>query len=80
MLDARLVMIAARGLFPRCRFGETGSWCFTASEFPCPSRNGALLSAVAMLANGWTDGPTDAPGFPKDVTWAVKHEGLRTWM
>ncbi|MCX6955200.1 MAG: hypothetical protein NTV51_23855 [Verrucomicrobia bacterium] len=40
--------------------------------------NGALLSAVAMMAAGWDDAPTkDAPGFPKDGTWTVRSEGLR---
>ncbi|MDD9269197.1 glycoside hydrolase family 65 [Paenibacillus sp. GCM10023248] len=39
--------------------------------------NGGLLSAVAMMAAGWAHGPdTDAPGFPQDGTWNVKHEGL----
>jgi hypothetical protein len=39
--------------------------------------NGALLSAVAMMAAGWDDAPTkDAPGFPKDGTWVVRSEGL----
>lgn len=39
--------------------------------------NGALLTAVGMMAAGW-DGcsSTDAPGFPKDGTWKVSHEGL----
>jgi hypothetical protein len=39
--------------------------------------NGALLSAVAMMAAGWDGAPThDAPGFPKDGTWVVRSEGL----
>lgn len=39
--------------------------------------NGALLSAVAMMAAGWDGAPThDAPGFPKDGTWVVHSEGL----
>lgn len=39
--------------------------------------NGALLSAVAMMAAGWDGAPThDAPGFPRDGTWAVRSEGL----
>ena len=40
--------------------------------------NGALLTAVAMMAAGW-DGAPDvrAPGFPKDGKWVVKYEGLR---
>ena len=40
--------------------------------------NGALLSAVAMMAAGWDGAPTmSAPGFPKDGTWTVRSEGLR---
>jgi protein-glucosylgalactosylhydroxylysine glucosidase len=39
--------------------------------------NGALLAATAMMAGGWWDGPKkDAPGFPDDGTWVVKHEGF----
>jgi hypothetical protein len=39
--------------------------------------NGALLSAVAMMAAGWDNAPThDAPGFPHDGTWVVHSEGL----
>lgn len=40
--------------------------------------NGALLSAVAMMAGGWDGAPDgDAPGFPRDGTWVVRSEGLR---
>jgi hypothetical protein len=43
--------------------------------------NGGLLAATAMMAAGWTDGPqTDAPGFPDNGKWSVRHEGLRQWM
>jgi hypothetical protein len=42
--------------------------------------NGGLLAAVALMAAGWTDGPTDAPGFPKDGKWKVRAEGLTPWM
>ncbi|MBN2317612.1 MAG: glycoside hydrolase family 65 [Acidobacteria bacterium] len=39
--------------------------------------NGGLLTAVAMMAAGWDGAPdVDAPGFPKDGNWVVKHEGL----
>jgi hypothetical protein len=39
--------------------------------------NGGLLAAVAMMAGGW-DGapPVNAPGFPQDESWMVRHEGL----
>ena len=40
--------------------------------------NGALLTAVAMMAAGWDGAPdVSAPGFPKDGKWVVKYEGLR---
>jgi hypothetical protein len=43
--------------------------------------NGGLLSAIAMMAAGWTDGPnTHAPGFPEDGRWKVAFEGLRQWI
>ena len=39
--------------------------------------NGALLSAVAMMAAGWQGGPDQhAPGFPQN-RWNVHFEGLR---
>lgn len=39
--------------------------------------NGGLLSAVAMMAAGWANGPdTHAPGFPQDGSWEVRFEGL----
>jgi hypothetical protein len=43
--------------------------------------NGGFLAATAMMAAGWTNGPsTDAPGFPNDGKWSVRHEGLSQWM
>ncbi len=40
--------------------------------------NGGLLAAAAMMAAGWEGAPpADAPGFPKDGSWTVRHEGLR---
>jgi hypothetical protein len=39
--------------------------------------NGGLLAAVALMAAGWDgDGTRNAPGFPADGTWSVRHEGL----
>jgi len=39
--------------------------------------NGGLLAAIAMMAAGWDGAPdVDAPGFPKNGHWVVKHEGL----
>jgi protein-glucosylgalactosylhydroxylysine glucosidase len=43
--------------------------------------NGGLLAALAMMAAGWTGGPTShAPGFPSNGRWFVRHEGLRPWL
>ncbi len=52
----------------------------------CPQRgdlavylpaNGALLSAVALMAGGWDGAPgRPAPGFPDDGRWRVRAEGL----
>jgi hypothetical protein len=40
--------------------------------------NGALLTAVAMMAAGWDGAPhVRAPGFPKDGKWVVRYEGLK---
>ncbi|MBN1348218.1 glycoside hydrolase family 65 [candidate division KSB1 bacterium] len=40
--------------------------------------NGSLLTAAAMMAAGWEGAPeNDAPGFPKNGKWIVRHEGLR---
>lgn len=43
--------------------------------FPYFPANGGLLTAVAMMAEGW-DGieKTNAPGFPKNGKWKVKYE------
>jgi hypothetical protein len=38
--------------------------------------NGGLLWAVALMAAGWDGSEGDAPGFPKNGQWKIKHEGL----
>lgn len=54
--------------------------CWQADRLPAylPA-NGGLLSAAAMMAAGWdgSDALGDAPGFPNDGTWHVRHEGLQ---
>lgn len=42
--------------------------------------NGALLLAAAMMAAGWDGSPGDAPGFPNDGTWKVRHEGFARYL
>ena len=50
----------------------------TGGPFPYFPSNGALLTAVAMMAAGWDGAPdTCAPGFPDDGSWVVKWEGLK---
>jgi hypothetical protein len=39
--------------------------------------NGALLSAVALMAAGWDGAREESPGFPKDGRWTIRAEGLR---
>ena len=50
----------------------------TGGPFPYFPSNGALLTAVALMAAGWDGAPdTHAPGFPDDGSWVVKWEGLK---
>ena len=50
----------------------------TGGPFPYFPSNGALLTAVAMMAAGWDGAPdTHAPGFPQDGSWIVRWEGLK---
>jgi hypothetical protein len=43
--------------------------------------NGGLLTAIAMMACGWTGSSEhDCPGFPQDGSWKVKWEGLKPWL
>jgi hypothetical protein len=37
--------------------------------------NGGLLAALALMVAGWDGGPA-LPGFPRDGTWVVRHEGF----
>jgi len=49
----------------------------TGGPFPYFPSNGALLTAVAMMAAGWDGAPDiQAPGFPKNGKWYVKYEGF----
>ncbi len=42
--------------------------------------NGGLLTAVAMMAEGWDGIDRVFPGFPKDGSWCIKKEGFRKMM
>lgn len=48
----------------------------TGGPFPYFPSNGALLTAVAMMCGGWDGSEGEAPGFPKDGSWTVRHEGF----
>ena len=48
----------------------------TGGPFPYLPSNGALLTAVAMMAAGWDGSTGEAPGFPRDGSWGVKTEGF----
>lgn len=38
--------------------------------------NAGFLWAVSYMAKGWAGSEGDAPGFPDDGSWVVKHEDL----
>ena len=43
--------------------------------------NGALLSALAMMCTGWSNGTgVSAPGFPSNGKWRVQQERLKQWI
>jgi hypothetical protein len=56
--------------------GPDGPGYSRAAETYFPS-NGALLTAVAMMAGGWDGSTGPAPGFPKDGRWRVRAEGFK---
>jgi len=41
--------------------------------------NGGLLAAVSLMLGGWEGSDGDAPGFPRDGGWVVRHEGFTAW-
>lgn len=59
---------------PNFQFDEHG--LATGGPFPYFPSNGALLTAVAMMAAGWDGSTGDAPGFPKNGNWIVKYENF----
>jgi len=61
---------------PMNRFAVNGFMSFAPGVPIYLPGNGGLLSAVAMMAAGWSGGPEEpAPGFPK-TSWQVASENL----
>jgi|WetSurMetagenome_2_1015567.scaffolds.fasta_scaffold01164_3 hypothetical protein len=61
---------------PGFQFDEHG--LATGGPFPYFPSNGALLTAVAMMAAGWDGAPDrQTPGFPDNGQWVVRWEGFR---
>ncbi|KAK7223068.1 hypothetical protein V2G26_011071 [Clonostachys chloroleuca] len=65
--------------FDYWKFGDQG---FAHRSGPNPSPppyfpgNGGFLLAIGYMAAGWTGSEGYAPGFPKDGSWVVEHEGM----
>ncbi len=59
---------------PGFQFDEHG--LATGGPFPYFPANGALLTAIAMMAEGWDGSEGEAPGFPKDGNWVIRYEGF----
>ncbi len=63
---------------PKNRYLANGHNCQSARLPLYLPGNGGLLTAVAMMAAGWTDAPDmSAPGFPKNDKWNIRFEGLK---
>ena len=60
--------------YPGFQFDEHG--LATGGPFPYFPSNGALLTAVAMMAGGWDGSTGEAPGFPENGAWTVKYENF----
>jgi hypothetical protein len=56
------------------RFDEHG--LASGGPFPYFPSNGALLTAVAMMAAGWDGSVGEAPGFPKNGNWVIRYESF----
>ena len=59
---------------PNFQFDEHG--LATGGPFPYFPSNGALLTAVAMMVEGWGGSIGSFPGFPKNGSWKIKAEGF----
>lgn len=57
-------------------FDEHGLAYGEGSPYPYFPSNGGLLTAIAMMTEGWDGTDEKAPGFPKDGSWKIKYENL----
>lgn len=58
--------------FPNFQFDEHG--LATGGPFPYLPSNGALLTAIAMMVEGWDGSAGKFPGFPQDGSWVINAE------
>jgi hypothetical protein len=63
-------------LYPTDAFGFDVHGLSTGGPYPYFPANGGLLTAIAMMTAGWDGSQGDAPGFPENGKWVVKHEGF----
>ncbi|MEX5707800.1 hypothetical protein AB1484_05670 [Parafrankia sp. FMc6] len=65
---------------PKNRYLPTGHCPQMGSFLPIylPA-NGGLLAAVSLMVAGWEGAGTDLPGFPRDGSWTIRHEGFIAW-
>lgn len=59
---------------PNFQFDEHG--LATGGPFPYLPSNGALLTAIAMMVEGWDGSAGKFPGFPQDGSWVINAEDL----
>lgn len=65
-------------LHPASGFQFDAHGLATGGPFPYFPSNGALLTAIAMMAGGWDGSTGQVPGFPTDGSWTVRAEGFQT--
>ncbi|GGX30899.1 hypothetical protein [Streptomyces lomondensis] len=65
---------------PKNQYAPTGHTPQIGSLLPIylPA-GGALLAAVSLMVAGWDGAGDDVPGFPKDGSWTIRHEGFTPW-
>lgn len=59
---------------PNFQFDEHG--LATGGPFPYLTSNGALLTAIAMMVEGWDGSVGKFSGFPQDGSWVINAENF----